>query len=228
MSCDIGYFESVCFDHCSSQVQRSETIDKEDEWFGTPDIPFPGRVSDLIRRMSGGRRNDTVIEEENTTMEIGENIPDQSSTSLVSPIVGRANENRRSSVPKQESPSLIDAVINIKCESPVVAISTQVEPDVQGQDTLQLEPAVPQGPQRRTRRRRIQKQSGQQITTTTPNPVAEQLLAQNSPQKTVVAAAAGSTITRVDVVEGPAVIDLGVRSCLLFLKSDTLEKNCSE
>lgn len=227
MSCDIGYFESVCFDHCSSQVQRSETIDKEDEWFGTPDIPFPGRVSDLIRRMSGGRRNDTVIEEENTTMEIGENIPDQSSTSLVSPIVGRANENRRSSVPKQESPSLIDADINIKCESPVVAISTQVEPDVQGQDTLQLEPAVPQGPQRRTRRRRIQKQSGQQITTTTPNPVAEQLLAQNSPQKAVVAAA-GSSITRVDVVEGPAVIDLGVRSCLLFLKSDTLEKNCSE
>ena len=224
MSCDIGYFESVCFDHCSSQVQRSETIDKEDEWFGTPDIPFPGRVSDLIRRMSGGRRNDTIIEEENTTME---NISDQDPTSLVSPIVGRANENRRSSVPKQESPSLIDADINIKCESPVVAISTQVEPGVQGQDTLQLEPAVPQGPQRRTRRRRIQKQSGQQIATTTPNPVAEQLLAQNSPQKAVVAAA-GSSITRVDVVEGPAVIDLGVRSCLLFLKSDTLEKNCSE
>ena len=118
--------------------------------------------------------------------------------------------------------------MNIKCESPVVAISTQVEPDVQGQDTLQLEPAVPQGPQRRTRRRRIQKQSGQQSLTTTSKPVAEQLLAQNSPQKTVVAAAAGSTITRVDVVEGPAVIDLGVRSCLLFLKSDTLEKNCSE
>jgi len=213
VSCDVGWFEFFYPDN-RSQVQRSETKNKEDDWFGTPDVPFPERVSDLIKRMTGGRLNDAILNEENMTME---NIPSEGSMTLDSLILGRTNGNPRPPISKQES---TDVDVDIKYESPVIAISNQVRPNVQGRVTLQSRPAVPQGPQRKGKKK---KQANKKDAAAAISKfVIEQPSAQNPLSETVAVAAGSTTIAdNTKVVERPTVINLGVRSCLLFLQNST-------
>lgn len=195
MSCDVGLFEFF-YPDSPSQVQQPETTNKEDDWFGTPDVPFPERVSDLIKRMTGGRPNDAIPNEESTTMK---NMSNERSMTLGSSILGLTNGSRRSSVSKQES---MDVDIDLNCKSPVTAIPIQVR---EGQVTLQSGQAVLQGPQRKSKKRK-KKQAVQQPS------------AQNSPPDTVAIAARSTVIAdNTKAVEGPTVINLGVRFCLLFL-----------
>jgi len=195
VSCDVGLFEFF-YPDSPSQVQQPETTNKEDDWFGTPDVPFPERVSDLIKRMTGGRPNDAIPNEESTTMK---NMSNERSMTLGSSILGLTNGSRRSSVSKQES---MDVDIDLNCKSPVTAIPIQVR---EGQVTLQSEQAVLQGPQRKSKKRK-KKQAVQQPS------------AQNSPPDTVAIAARSTVIAdNTKAVEGPTVINLGVRFCLLFL-----------
>jgi len=208
VSCDVGLFEFF-YPDSPSQVQQPETTNKEDDWFGTPDVPFPERVSDLIKRMTGGRPNDAIPNEESTTMK---NMSNERSMTLGSSILGLTNGSRRSSVSKQES---MDVDIDLNCKSPVTAIPIQVR---EGQVTLQSGQAVLQGPQRKSKKRKKKQAVQQDAAAAIPKSVVQQPSAQNSPPDTVAIAARSTVIAdNTKAVEGPTVINLGVRFCLLFL-----------
>jgi len=167
--------------------------------------------------MNGGRPNDAIPNEESTTMK---DMPNEGSMTLNSLKNGRMNEGRRSPVLKQE-PMDVD-----KYESPVIAIPTQVRPDIQGQVTLQPIPAVPQGPEPKGKKQKKKQAAQQDAAAAIPESVARQPSVQNFPPETVAIAAESSTIAdNTEVVEGPAVINLGVRSSLLFSVKNNTSKN---
>ena len=172
--------------------------------------------------MNGGRPNDAIPNEESTTMK---NMRNEGSMTLDSSILGRTNGSRRSSISKQES---MDVDMDINCKSSVKVIPTQIKPGIQGQVKLQPRPAVLQGPQHKSKKRK-KKRAAQQDAAAAPKSVVQRPLAQNSPPDTVAIAAGLTTIAdNTKVVEGPAVINLGVRSCLLFLRKITPQKYYSE
>jgi len=109
----------------------------------------------------------------------------------------------------------MDVDIDLNCKSPVTAIPIQVR---EGQVTLQSGQAVLQGPQRKSKKRKKKQAVQQDAAAAIPKSVVQQPSAQNSPPDTVAIAARSTVIAdNTKAVEGPTVINLGVRFCLLFL-----------